>query len=171
MGDIFNPTRKAGVRSAFDIYVDILCVNEEIVLPYKTFKQWANENIVLYTNWTSNGSNWTRIHPFRQKVVHSISSNKTIQQLCKTVFLFGSAANSSCSRFSDVDLAIELFENNESSLNQVCHAISAITRGVCYYDLILLNDLNLEEESRLYKNILEGLVIWPRQNELPRNVP
>ena len=128
-------------------------------MPYKTFKQWANENTILYPDWTSGGSSWTRIHPFRQEVVHAISINETIQSLCKTVFLFGSAANSSCSRFSDIDLAIELFENSESSLNQVCHVISAITKGVCRYDLVLLNDLDLEEDAPLYKKIMDGVVI------------
>lgn len=126
--------------------------------------------VILANNWEesktksfifpviANNKNYqaNRIHPLKQKTInelyYSVSKNKKI----KKVILFGSSINIRCHNASDIDLAIELFDDDIATKNIVSEQI----QEKCDYnaDIIWLNSIS--KDTDLYNNIQGGITIY-----------
>lgn len=99
-----------------------------------------------------------RIHPLMQEDINNIY--KAIEKFnnIKKIILFGSSINIRCNNKSDIDLAIELKEEAFSLENK--NKISETIQETINYngDIVWLN--NMDQSSRLYKNISKGVVIY-----------
>ena len=97
-----------------------------------------------------------RIYPLKQKIVKDIFKSLSKKKEIKSLMLFGSSLNITCTKDSDIDLAIELFEPTLENKNM----ISEIVQGITNYnsDIIWLD--SLDKESLLYKRIMKGLLLY-----------
>ncbi len=97
-----------------------------------------------------------RIYPLKQKIVKEIYESLSKRKEIKKVILFGSSLNITCTKDSDLDLAIELFDTTLENKNIISEIIQNITNYNS--DIIWLD--TLDKESTIYNRIMKGLLLY-----------
>lgn len=132
-----------------------------------------NQNIVLSNSWDENkdkvyyfpkvvnNDNYpcNRIHPLKQKVINEIYLYIANLDYIDELIIFGSSVNISCTKKSDIDIAIKLKDNffKREVQNELSEKIQELTNYNS--DIIWLN--TLDKSSRLYHNInTKGVKIY-----------
>jgi len=97
-----------------------------------------------------------RIYPLKQRLVKEIYDSLSKRKEIKKVILFGSSINITCTKDSDLDLAIELFDTSLENKN----IISEIVQDITDYNSDIIWLETLDKESLIYKKIMKGLLLY-----------
>ena len=97
-----------------------------------------------------------RIYPLKQKIVKELYDALSKRKEIKKLILFGSSINITCTKNSDVDLAVELFDPTLENKN----IISEIVQNITNYNSDIIWVDSLDKESLIYKRILRGVVLY-----------
>jgi predicted nucleotidyltransferase len=120
-----------------------------------TFSQFCENNTFSFHAIAENFADIHRIHPLKQKELSSLANNESVQDLCKSIIVFGSSISAKCNSFSDIDLAVELHANTDRNQNTTCRLITHILKS--NFDLLWIDD-HLKSQ-KIYKNIQKGAKI------------
>lgn len=102
--------------------------------------------------------NISRIHPLKQKEALKIYDALSKDKRVKSITIFGSSTNVTCTIHSDLDVAVELKEDyiNNETKNEVSEVIQNITDFNA--DILWLD--RIDKNSFIYENIKRGVVIY-----------